>query len=297
MIERIVLMITVLSLAGCFSLEPFYYRNVELDEYFREEDMTEWEHYRGIIPDQLIRPDSFTAGTNTIYSFWALQEPDTVTDTTVEPDTSIITILYNHGNYQNINHYWDKVELLWEMGYRVYIYDYPGFGCSTGEPTSESCYESAEMAYYQMISGTVIDINTSRLVFYGMSLGGYMTTYLAAEVSSPAAAILESCPASTSALLKDSGLLGLPGGVVSADDYDSEKRICNIGCPLLLMHGKMDDYITFDNHALVLWEGAVEPKDSFWVQDAGHGDLPYTAGKAYEEKIKEFLEDIFGSGD
>jgi len=289
MTKRLLIVTILLSLTGCFSLESFYYRNEELAEYFADEDMASNEFYRGIIPEELIRADSFTAGANTIYGFWALRESDTITDTTVARDTTIVTILYNHGNYQNINHYWDKVELLWEMGYRVYIYDYPGFGRSTGEPTSETCYESAEEAYYRVIGDTVIDINTSRLVFYGMSLGGYMTTFLAADISSPAAVILESCPASTSALLKDSGLLGLPGGVVSADEYDSEARIANIGCPLLLMHGRLDDYITFDNHAVVLWESAVEPKDSFWSDEACHGDLATIDCEAYAEKVTKFI--------
>ncbi|MBD3284891.1 alpha/beta fold hydrolase [candidate division WOR-3 bacterium] len=291
MIKRLIPGLMIITMTGCFSLEPFYYQNVELNEYFGEKDMKQWENYRGIIPDELIVADSFTAGTNTIFAFWALQEPDTVTDTTAEPDTSIVTVLYNHGNYHNINHYWDKVEFLWEMGYRVYIYDYPGFGRSTGEPTSETCYESAEMAYFQVISGDVAEINASRLVYYGMSLGGYMTTFLAADISSPAAAIMESCPASTSALMKDSGLLDLPGGIVSADDYDSQARIADIGCPLLLMHGRMDDYITFDNHAVVLWEAASEPKDSFWVDEACHGNVSTVDCEAYQKKVTGFISE------
>lgn len=291
--KKILLILPVLLILGCFSLEPFHYRNEAVDEYFRPEDMKEYEHYRGIIPDELIEADSFVAGSDTIYAFWALQPEDI--DTLEEPDTPIITILYHQGNYHNINHYWDRVELLWELGYRVYIYDYTGFGRSQGEPTSEGCYESAEEAYYVVRYDDRVD--TSRLVFYGMSLGGFMATYLAAELWSPPAMIMECATASTSALLKGSALLGLPGGIVSGDDFDNEKRIADIDCPLLMMHGKLDDYIVFDQHALVLWELAEEPKDSFWVEEANHGDIPYVAGDAYGEKIVEFLNTNLSSGE
>jgi len=277
---------------GCFSLEPFYFKNVSVDEYFRAEDMEEYEHYQGIIPDELIRADSFVVDSDTIYAFWALQPADTLE----EPDTTLITILYNHGNYHNINHYWDRVELLWELGYRVYIYDYPGYGKSQGEPNSESCFASAEEACYIVRNYDLVD--TTRLVFYGFSLGGYMSAHLAADVWSPAAVILEAVQASTAALLKDSGLLDLPSGIVSGDDFDNEKRIADIDCPLLMIHGKADDYTVFERHALVLWELAEQPKDSFWVEDAGHGDIPYAAGEAvYGKRIVEFLDTYPGEAE
>lgn len=284
--KRLFLSIALLLNAGCFSLEPFYYDNVHTDSYLDPEVMKNFEHYRGIIPDDLIVPDSFSISSGLVYGFWALHPGDTLSDTSM-PFAERVTILYSHGNSANIDAYWDRVELLWEMGYRVYIYDYPGFGRSKGEPSSVTCFESAKGALERILAQKMVD--TSEIVFYGFSLGGYMTTYLAADVHSPGAVILESSPASTAALLKDSGLLGLPGGLVSGDDFDSEKRIANIGCPLLMMHGRSDSYVVFEHNALVLWGLAEEPKDSFWVQNAGHGNVPYTAGDDYSKKIEEFI--------
>lgn len=281
-----ILALAILFGLSCFSLEPFYFENTKLDEYFKPEDMAEYEHYRGIIPGSRILPDSFVVGADTIYGFWALRPGD---GQPIYPPPVVVTVLYSHGNEDNINAYWDRVELLWELGCRVYIYDYPGYGRSQGEPCSRTCFESAETAFEQVRGNPLVD--TSRIVFYGFSLGTYMATYLAAEVSSPAASILEAAPASTSALIKDSGLLGVPGGVVSGDDFSNEKRIANIGCPLLMIHGRDDDYLVFERHALLLWELAQEPKDSLWVEGAVHGDIPYVAGDAYGEEIDEFLNE------
>lgn len=268
------------------SLGSFYFRGVYLDEYFRPEDMEQCEHYRGIIPERLIEADSFLVGSDTIYGFWALRPQDTLD---VEPRPPVVTILYNQGNQDNINYYWDRVELLWEMGYRVYIYDYPGYGRSQGTSTGEGCFKAAIGALRQVRWNYVVDTNL--VVYYGFSLGSYMATYLAADSISPAAVILESAPASTSALIHDSGLLDMPGGILSADDFDNEKHIGNIGCPLLMIHGVDDDYMVFERHAAVLWELAVQPKDSFWVQGAGHGDVPYVAGEEYADRIESFIEE------
>jgi fermentation-respiration switch protein FrsA (DUF1100 family) len=282
--RRLLPLIPLLFLLGCLSLEPFYYQNAPVDEYFKPEDMEKNEHYRGIIPAELVVADSFeTEVGDTCFAFWALLPGDT----TETPDTNAVTILYHHGNLASINDYWDRVELLWELGYRVYIYDYPGFGRSTGSPSTRSCYASAEEAFAQIRYHELVD--SAHLVFYGYSLGGYMACHLSVEVWTPAALVLESAVASTGALLKDSGLLGLSGGIVSDDDYSNEELIAHVGCPLLMMHGCNDDYITFENNALVLWELAVEPKDSFWVEGACHGDIPYVAGEAYTEKLTGFL--------
>lgn len=289
MLKKLFSFFALAAMTGCFSLEPFYFMEEPLEKYLDPEYMKENEHYRGIIPSELIAADSFQISSGFIYGFWALHPGDTLSDTTM-PFNQKATILYSHGNSGNINGYWDRVELLWEMGYRVYIYDYPGFGRSDGAPSSENCLESAKGALARLLAQKMVD--TSKIVFYGYSLGGYMTTYLASDVLSPGVVILESAPASTRAFMKDSGLLGLPGGIVSGDDFDSEKRIANIGCPLLMMHGRNDSYVVFEHNALALWELANDPKDSFWVEGAGHGDVPYVAGDEYSTKVKEFIDSI-----
>jgi pimeloyl-ACP methyl ester carboxylesterase len=279
-------------LVSCLSMESFYFMNKSVDVYFQSQDMAEYERFRDLIPDELIVADSFQIDEDWMYGFWALQPSDTIEDVEDGFDSTVITVMYSHGNSHNINRYWDRVELLWELGYRVYIYDYPGFGRSEGEPTSAACFSCAGEALESVMDFDLTNI--SRLVYYGYSLGGYVAVYLAAEEWSPPGLVIESSPASTDALLKDSGLLGLPSGIVSADDFNNEERIAEIDCPLLIMHGRIDDYITFDHNAMVLWDLAAQPKDSLWVADAGHDDLPYVAGDDYGEKLEEFITNYLG---
>ncbi len=282
--KKLLLSITalLLLLTGCFSLEPFYFRNESVDKYFKTQDMAREKHYRGIIPQSLIKADSFVVEGDTIFAFWAMQPIDTLKQL-----DKTVTILYSHGNLRNINTYWDRVELLWELGYRVYIYDYPGFGRSQGKPSSAACFSSAKAALNRVYSNPNVD--TANVVFYGYSLGTYVATYLASEVRAPVVLTLESAAASSSAFIEDSGLLDLPGGVISDDDFDNEKRIAHINCPLLMIHGKADAYVVFNHHVPKLWELAKEPKDSLWIENAGHGNIPYIAGNTYTKKIVNFI--------
>jgi fermentation-respiration switch protein FrsA (DUF1100 family) len=262
-----------------FSLDDFLFGPTQIDEYLLPEDLEEWS-VRFIIPDTLIEPVTLMSMGNTIYGFFVTGNPDSVAHNQV-------TILYCHGKDDNINRYWGRVEYLWEMGFNVFIFDYQGYGRSEGEPSGEALFSDGEEALEYLQSRT--DIDTSKIVFYGWSLGAFVATYLAADVHHPPALILEAAPASITALLRDSGLLNLPGSYVADADFDNENRIADIECPLLMMHGREDDFVVFDRHVPLIWDNAEEPKEHVWVEGANHDDIPEILGNLYHERIIEFI--------
>ena len=116
-----------------------------------------------------------------------------------------------------------------------------------------------------------------------------MAGYLAADVAHPPALILEAGPASVTALLRDSGLISLPGSYVAEADFDNERRIADIACPLFMLHGRLDDVASFERHAPPVWKRAREPKESLWIDHAGHSDIPDVLGWEYYEKVTDFI--------
>lgn len=199
------------------------------------------------------------------------------------------TVLYCHGKDENINRYWGRVEYLWEMGFNVFIFDYQGYGKSEGNPSGDALYSDGCAALYYVQSRT--DIDTSKIVFYGWSLGTFVATYLAADESHPAALILEAAPASITALLHDSGLLTLPGSYVADADFNNEKRIAYISCPFFMIHGKDDDFVVFDRHVHLIWDKAQEPKECLWVEGATHDNIPEVFGDRYNQEIIDFIDE------
>jgi len=281
---KIILFIGFLFALSCtrfYSLDGFLFEPEKIDEYLRPKDLKEW-HVRFIIPDSLIEPVTLASMGNKIYGFFVKGNPDSITNNQV-------TILYCHGNSENINRYWVRVEYLWEMGYNVFIFDYQGYGKSEGSPSGEALFSDGNEALYYVQAR--IDIDTSKIVFYGWSLGSYIATYLAADVYHSAALVLEAAPASINALLRDSGLLDLHGSYVAEADFDNVKRIANIECPLLMMHGKKDDFVVFERHAPLIWDKAVAPKDSLWVDEAVHDNIPELLGNLYYEKLITFINE------
>lgn len=265
-----------------YNLDDFLFDEEKIDEYLRPADMDPDWHVRFIIPDSLYEEVALNSMGNTIYGFFVYGYPDSI-------GNNEITILYCHGNAKNINRYWGRVEYLWEMGYNVFIFDYQGFGKSEGEPSGEALYSDGRTALDYLKQRP--DVNNTKLVYYGWSLGTYVATFLSADVEPAYALILESAQASTSRLLQDGGLFELPGSYVAEADFDNEKRIADIGCPLLMLHGLDDEYVVWERHAFYVWENAVVPKENLWVEGAAHSDIPEVMGSEYSQEVISFIDD------
>lgn len=280
----IVLLGIAVLMAGCrvFTLDTFYFDPEKLDgDYLQPEDFENYYHIRNIIPHSLTEQVILDVSGNAVYAFF-VPAPDTIIDP--------VTVVFSNGNDRNINRFWSWVECLWECGYNVFIYDYEGYGKSEGEPSDEACFRDVRAAIDHV--RTRPGINTSKIIYMAVSMGTYVATYAAADYLTPELLILESPPASTEALVKDSYLLGLPAGYFSdATDFDSEKRIDRINCPLLIMAGEDDDYVVFERNGEILFSKAKEPKELWLVNGAKHTDIKDVVGYAeYRNRIAGFVE-------
>lgn len=273
----------VALVAGCriYTLDTFYFDPEAVDRYFQLEDIEDYYHIHWVIPDTLVDTLVLDVGGNDVYAFF-IKAPDTIQNP--------VTVIYSHGNDKNINRFWRWAELLWECGYNVYIYDYEGYGRSEGDPSDEACFRDMR-ASVDYVRGRS-DVDVDRIVYMGLSMGTFVSVYAAAEYRKPSCVILESPPASTEALVHDSYLLGIPASYVSdAPDFDSEKRIKNIGVPLFIMAGDDDDYVVFERNGSILYDKAHEPKTLWLVPEAKHSDIKEVAGYAtFKSRITQFVD-------
>ncbi|MCK4941019.1 alpha/beta hydrolase [candidate division WOR-3 bacterium] len=282
---RKIILVSIFVFLACqrlISLDDFLFEPTQIDEYLRPEDFDDEWGTRFIIPDSLVEPVALTSMGNTIYGFFVHGHPDSATNNQV-------TILYCHGKDENINRYWIWVEHFWEMGYNVFIFDYQGYGKSEGSPSGEALFSDGLESLHYLQART--DIDTSKIVFYGWSLGTFVASYLAADEHHPAALIFESAPASASALLQDAILLNMPGCYVVDADFDNATRIEHVGCPFFMMHGRTDDFVVFERHVHRIWDNAVDPKRNLWIDDAGHDDIITVLGMQYHQAVIDFVND------
>ena len=188
------------------------------------------------------------------------------------------TILYSHGNAEDIGHLFPMLEEIKGMGFSVFAYDYRGYGTSTGKSSEKNAYEDKDAAYAYLVSNLGIPAN--RIIALGRSLGGAVAIDLAHK-KELGGLIIESSFVTAYRVLTHISLFPF-------DKFKSISKINKVHCPVLVIHGKRDEVIPFW-HGESLFQGAHEPKLSFWVEGAGHNNLFAVAGSRYGQVLRDFV--------
>ncbi|MBN2715083.1 MAG: alpha/beta hydrolase [Deltaproteobacteria bacterium] len=198
-----------------------------------------------------------------------------------------VTIVYSHGNSANIKYYWYRAAYLEDMGFNVLMYDYRGYGASTGEASEENVYEDAMTAYEyarkRQPNGMIIS--------YGYSMGGAPAIYLCSNENTarPIACITESTFAGTQQMVDSSGY-HIPSDWLLDTEFPSAERAKKVTIPFMIMHGTDDEVVGFA-HSAVLWEsvGKNNPLNRYYrVEGAGHRNLPVPSWNYDKENLDKF---------
>jgi hypothetical protein len=198
------------------------------------------------------------------------------------------TILYFHGNWDHLEYYWPRAELLYKTGCNVFIFDYQGYGMSEGTPSEQGLYSDCRAALDYVLSRN--DVTRSRLVFFGFSLGCAGAVDLAAYTFTPSALCLEAPYASSSALLQTGTLLNIPNSYVMEGEYNNAEKIKKVKSPVLVIHGEADNFIDIEKNGAVVFNNANLPKQFIRVPGADHEGIPATWGADnYVSAIRQFI--------
>lgn len=197
----------------------------------------------------------------------------------------LATLLFCHGNAGNVSHRLENVYHLVRTGFQVLLFDYRGYGHSTGQPSEEGLYRDGEVAWEHLIE-RVDTVMAPRLIF-GRSLGGAVAVELATRVKADGL-IIESTFTSIRTLARSVFPLPLPKLPV---EYDSLAKIRRLSMPLLAIHGERDELIPFaDGRAL--FEAAPEPKTWFPIPGAGHNNTYLIGAQAYFRQLADFAAEL-----
>lgn len=188
------------------------------------------------------------------------------------------SLLYLHGNAENLSSHVHAVGWLPAQGYSVLALDYRGFGRSQGKASVDALHEDAEAALAWLAAR---DADTAGpLIVYGQSLGASVAIRLVAGSTLReriAAVIAESAFASYRGITREklaqlwlTWPLQWPLSLLVSDRnaaIDVVDRISPI--PLLLIHGERD-VIVDPSHSRRLYEAASEPKELWLIPQGAH---------------------------
>lgn len=163
-------------------------------------------------------------------------------------------LLFCHGNGGNIADRVGTAALLSAAGLDVLLFDYRGYGRSTGHPDEPGTYEDARAARVALLAQA--DVDPSRVFYLGESLGGAVALALALETP-PRGLILQSTFTSVRDVAAHHYSF-VPRALVP-DAYPSLRRIRSLNAPLLVLHGDRDQTVPPD-HGRSLYEAAPAPK-------------------------------------
>ncbi len=80
------------------------------------------------------------------------------------------TVLFFHGNAGNISHRMEYLLMFHRLGYDTFIFDYRGYGESSGAPSESGTYLDAQAAWRYLTETK--GIPPARIMLFGESLGG-----------------------------------------------------------------------------------------------------------------------------
>jgi len=202
----------------------------------------------------------------------------------------LATILFCHGNAGNISHRLDNVARLLRAGFQVLLFDYRGYGHSSGQPSEAGLYRDAANAWAHL--GQRPDTGDAPRIIFGRSLGGAVAVELAmraqADTVPPDGLILESTFTSAHSMARLAFPFPLPPLPIK---YDSLSKIGRLKTPLLVIHGQQDELIPIAE-GRALFEAAPEPKMWVPIPGAGHNDTYLVAGEAYFRQLAAFANQL-----
>ncbi|WP_040483745.1 alpha/beta hydrolase [Lyngbya aestuarii] len=222
-------------------------------------------------------PSSYTQ-TNELIQLKAANGDD-ITALYLPNPESQYTILYSHGNAEDIGQTRFHLQKLQEIGFSVLVYDYPGYGTSSGKPTVKGTYHAINAAYNYLTQD--LNIPPHEILVYGRSVGGGPSVDLASR-KPIGGLIIESSFVSIFRVVTRIPLFPF-------DKFSNLAKIPKVNSPILILHGNQDQVIPFW-HGEKLYAKANEPKMSFWVDGADHNDVLDVAGQRYLETLKKFTE-------
>jgi uncharacterized protein len=170
---------------------------------------------------------------------------------------------------------------------QVILVDYRGYGGNPGAPTENGLAADSRAARAYLVGRP--DVDASRIVYFGESLGTAVAIDLAVE-HPPAALVLRS-PFTSMADVGQHHYPFLPVRLLLRDRFAAIDQIRRIRVPLLVIAGGHDRIVPIENSRR-LYDAVVAPKTLLMFPDAHHNDYELLAGDEMIGATVRFLQPL-----
>jgi uncharacterized protein len=276
MILRIAILLLIVYLVICALL--FFFQTRRL--FFPDPQVTETPKTYGLQYEEVNLP---TADAGNLNGWWI---------PAAKPDAPVI--LYLHGNGANIGANAEQAHRLRELGFSVFLFDYRGYGKSSGLfPAEQRLYEDAEQAWNYLVKTRHVE--PKELLIYGHSLGGAIAIETASHHPEVAGLIVESSFTSMLDMTQRVPWTAyFPTNLLLTQRFDSFSKVPNLKMPVLFIHGQVDRTIPYEmsekNYAV-----APQPKQLLLIPNGDHDNDAIMGGKLYLDGFKNFTDKVLAN--
>ncbi len=190
-------------------------------------------------------------------------------------------VIFAHGNAELIDFWPEELGKFTKLGMGLLLVEYPGYGRSAGKPSQKSITE-AFVAAYDLLAVRE-DIDASRIVLFGRSIGGGAVCQLAARRPSAALILMSAFTSARSFALRY-----LVPGFLVMDPFDNKGVVSSYSGNVLIIHGKYDDVIPY-SHGTALYQAAKQGK--MITYQSGHNDCP-PKWSVFWQDVESYLHSI-----
>lgn len=193
-------------------------------------------------------------------------------------------ILFSHGNAGHLLYRLEKVAVMCRADFNVLIYDYRGFGRSTGSPDVKGAITDG-LAALKYLTET-LQVPREKIVLYGESLG-----------SGVSAEIMRHSGSDFAGLVLESGFASLGkqanrkfpfiGRHILKADLNVIDAVKSFKGPTLVIHSRADEMIPFADSEEVYAASIATDKIHHIIEQAGHND-PVWENPAYLQTWRDF---------
>jgi len=200
----------------------------------------------------------------------------------IPSDSSKGIILYFHGNSDNLVRWGEIAHFFNQYNFDVLIYDYRGFGKSTGKRNLDNLFSDAMVLYNDLLK----TYDDDEIIVYGRSLGSGIASWLASKTN-PKMLILET-PFYSLDDINPFPYLLLPFEFLSNYAFPNYEYLKSVKAPIRIFHGTDDSVVPYTSGKR-LYESVKSDKDIQFISIVGGKHKNLADFKKFEEEIAFIL--------
>lgn len=208
-------------------------------------------------------------------------------------DDAKATVVYYGGNGFLMIKSRPLIQAYADMGVNLLLFDYRGYGLSSGDPTVEGVKTDARTAYEFAVSQ--VDSEEKNIIVHGHSMGAFLSSYISREnrvdafiLESPVSAVEQWTKKLVPWILRPFVRFDIAEEIAAQSNLEN---VSEVDVPLIIIGGSADDVTPFSMAEEVYTASASSSKTLVEIEGGSHNNLPEYS--AYRNELNSFFETVY----